>query len=199
MGVIKGTNETPPHWLGTDQSGLDIFSRLIAAPRTDITIALAGALVSLALGTLIGLTTGFYRNWMTELVMRISDVPGVSGFHHRDASGDALRTLVSNIVIALALVYTPIFVRLTRAEVMSQSARGYVEAARAAGNRPWIIADQAHPAELDGSGVGADLRHHRLRDHPDGGLSFVGAGVRRADPQWGLMISTGASQLILGE
>src|SRR6478752_3935548 len=67
LGTIRGTNETPPHWLGTDASGLDIFSRLIAAPRTDITIALAGALLSLALGTLIGLATGYYRNWMTEI------------------------------------------------------------------------------------------------------------------------------------
>ena len=74
VGVIRGTNETPPHWLGTDQSGLDVFSRVIAAPRTDITIALAGALLSLALGTILGLIAGFYRNWATEIVMRVSDV-----------------------------------------------------------------------------------------------------------------------------
>ena len=106
---------------------------------------------------------------------------------------------VSNIVIALALVYTPIFVRLTRAEVMSQSTRGYVEAARAAGNRPWIIAvkhilpNSMVPALVQTSvtiGFAIILT---------AGLSFVGAGVRPPTPEWGLMISLGASQLILGE
>jgi peptide/nickel transport system permease protein len=200
LGTIRGTNETPPHWLGTDASGLDIFSRVIAAPRTDITIALAGALLSLALGTLIGLAAGFYRNWMTELVMRVSDVLQafpvfITAMLLVTLSG---RSIV-NIVIALALVYTPIFIRLTRAEVMSQSARGYVEAARAAGNRPLMIAlkhilpNSMVPALVQTSvtiGFAIILT---------AGLSFVGAGVRPPTPEWGLMISQGASQLILGE
>jgi peptide/nickel transport system permease protein len=200
LGVIQGTNETPPHWFGTDQSGLDVFSRLIAAPRTDITIALAGALLSLALGTMIGLATGFYRNWVTEAVMRVSDVLQafpvfITAMLLVTLSGRS----VVNIVIALALVYTPIFVRLTRAEVMSQSARGYVEAARAAGNRPWVIAvkhilpNSMVPALVQTSvtiGFAIILT---------AGLSFVGAGVRPPTPEWGLMISLGASQLILGE
>src|SRR6478609_7173829 len=200
LGTIRGTNETPPHWLGTDASGLDIFSRLIAAPRTDITIALAGALLSLALGTLIGLASGYYRNWMTEIVMRISDVLQafpvfITAMLLVTLSGRS----VVNIVIALALVYTPIFVRLTRAEVMSQSARGYVEAARAAGNRPLMIAlkhilpNSMVPALVQTSvtiGFAIILT---------AGLSFVGAGVRPPTPEWGLMISQGASQLILGE
>jgi peptide/nickel transport system permease protein len=200
LGTIRGTNETPPHWLGTDASGLDIYSRLIAAPRTDITIALAGALLSLALGTLIGLAAGFYRNWMTELVMRISDVLQafpvfITAMLLVTLSGRS----VVNIVIALALVYTPIFIRLTRAEVMSQSARGYVEAARAAGNRPLMIAlkhilpNSMVPALVQTSvtiGFAIILT---------AGLSFVGAGVRPPTPEWGLMISQGASQLILGE
>jgi len=200
LGTIRGTNETPPHWLGTDASGLDIFSRLIAAPRTDITIALAGALLSLALGTLVGLAAGFYRNWITEIVMRISDVLQafpvfITAMLLVTLSGRS----VVNIVIALALVYTPIFVRLTRAEVMSQSARGYVEAARAAGNRPLMIAfkhilpNSMVPALVQTSvtiGFAIILT---------AGLSFVGAGVRPPTPEWGLMISQGASQLILGE
>jgi peptide/nickel transport system permease protein len=200
LGTLMGTNETPPHWLGTDQSGLDVYSRLIAAPRTDITIALVGALLSLALGTLIGLVTGFYRNWATEIVMRISDVLQafpvfITAMLLVTLSGRS----VINIVIALALVYTPIFVRLTRAEVMSQAARGYVEAARAAGNRPWMIAikhilpNSMVPALVQTSvtiGFAIILT---------AGLSFVGAGVRPPTPEWGLMISLGASQLILGE
>lgn len=200
LGTIMGTNETPPHWLGTDQSGLDVFSRLIAAPRTDITIALVGALLSLALGTMIGLVTGFYRNWATEIVMRISDVLQafpvfITAMLLVTLSGRS----VTNIVIALALVYTPIFVRLTRAEVMSQSARGYVEAARAAGNRPWIIAvKHVLPNSMVPSLVQTSVTIG-FAIILTAGLSFVGAGVRPPTPEWGLMISLGASQLILGE
>jgi len=200
LGTIRGTNETPPHWLGTDASGLDVFSRLIVAPRTDITIALVGALLSLALGTIIGLVTGFYRNWATEIAMRVSDVLQafpvfITAMLLVTLSGRS----AGNIVLALALVYTPIFVRLTRAEVMSQSARGYVEAARAAGNRPIMIAlkhilpNSMVPALVQTSvtiGFAIILT---------AGLSFVGAGVRPPTPEWGLMISNGAAQLILGE
>lgn len=200
LGTVRGSNETPPHWLGTDSSGLDVFSRLIVAPRTDITIALVGALLSLALGTVIGLVTGFYRNTATEVVMRVSDVLQAFPVF---ITAMLLVTLSGrssgNIVLALALVYTPIFVRLTRAEVMSQAARGYVEAARAAGNRPLMIAlkhilpNSMVPALVQTSvtiGFAIILT---------AGLSFVGAGVRPPTPEWGLMISNGAAHLILGE
>ena len=200
LGTIRGTNETPPHWLGTDASGLDVFSRLIVAPRTDIAIALAGALISLALGTLIGLVTGFYRTWATEVVMRISDVLQAFPVFITAMMLVALAGRSSiNIVIALVLVYTPIFVRLTRAEVMSQSARGYVEAARAAGNRPIVIAlKHVLPNSLIPSIVQSSATVG-FAIILTAGLSFVGAGVRPPTPEWGLMISNGASQLILGE
>ena len=71
---MSGQREAPPHWFGTDQSGLDVFSRVISAPRADMTIALGGALISLVIGTFLGLLAGFYRNWATEFMMRISDV-----------------------------------------------------------------------------------------------------------------------------
>lgn len=199
-GSITGTNATPPHWFGTDHAGLDIFSRLISAPRTDMTIALIGALFSLFLGTMLGLAAGFYRNWATELLMRVSDVLQafpvfITAMLLVTLSGRS----TANIVLALSLVYTPIFIRLTRAEVMAQSARGYVEAARAAGNRPIMIAlkhilpNSMVPALVQTSvtiGFAIILT---------AGLSFVGAGVRPPTPEWGLMISQGAQNLILGE
>jgi len=195
-----GKLERPVHWLGTDQSGLDVFSRLISAPRTDMTIALVGALFSLFLGTLLGLLAGFYRNWATELLMRISDVLQAFPVF---ITAMLLVTLSGrstfNIVLALTLVYTPIFVRLTRAEVMAQAARGYVEAARAAGNRPIMI---AFKHILPNSMVPSLVQTSATIGFAiilTAGLSFVGAGVRPPTPEWGLMISLGAPQLILGE
>lgn len=200
LGSLRGTNPAPPHWMGTDQSGLDIFSRVIAAPRTDMLIALAACVLSCVVGTLLGLLAGYRRNWATETLMRVSDVLQAFPVFITAMMLVALAgRSTANIVLALVLVYTPIFVRLTRAEVMSHMPRAYVEAARAAGNRGWTIAlRHVLPNCLTPSLVqsSATIGFAIILT---AGLSFVGAGVRPPSPEWGLMISQGAPQLILGE
>lgn len=199
-GQIRGTLDHPPHWMGTDASGYDIFSRVIAAPRTDLTIALAANLLSLAVGVFLGLVAGYWRNMATGLLMRVSDVMQsfpvfISAMVLVALAGRS----TANIVIALAFVYVPIYIRLTRAEVLSQTSRGFVEAARAMGRPELSIAlrhvlpNSLTPALIQSSvtiGFAILLT---------AGLSFVGAGVRPPTPEWGLMISTGANQIILGE
>ncbi len=200
VGWIGGTLEHPPHWMGTDASGYDVFSRVIAAPRTDLVIALLANALSLGVGVLLGLVAGYFRNWATELLMRVSDVMQsfpvfISAMVLVALAGRS----TANIVIALAFVYVPIYVRLTRAEVLAQSARGFVEAARAIGQPEIVIAlrhvlpNSLTPALIQSSvtiGFAILLT---------AGLSFVGAGVRPPTPEWGLMISTGANQIVLGE
>ena len=198
--TVSGAREAPPHWFGTDQSGLDVFSRVISAARADMTIALGGALVSLVIGTLLGLIAGFYRNWATEFMMRVSDVLQsfpvfITAMILVALSGRQ----TGNLVLALTLVYTPIFVRLTRAEVMAQSTRGYVQAALAVGNSRWTIAiKHVLPNSLVPSLVQMSVTIG-FAIILTAGLSFVGAGVRPPTPEWGSMISIGAQQLILGE
>ena len=199
-GWVAGTLEYPPHLMGTDVSGYDIFSRVIAAPRTDLMIALTANFLSLVVGVFLGLIAGYFRNFATELLMRVSDV--MQSFPVF-ISAMVLVTLAgrstSNIIIALAFVYIPIYIRLTRAEVLSQKSRGFVEAARAMGNSEIAIAlchvlpNSLTPALIQSSvtiGFAILLT---------AGLSFVGAGVRPPTPEWGLMISTGANTIILGE
>lgn len=199
-GVFAGTLEHHPHWMGTDANGFDVFSRVIAAPRVDLTIALAANGLSLLLGVTLGLVAGYFRNLATEALMRVSDVLQsfpvfISAMILVALAGRS----TANIVLALALLYTPIYVRLTRAEVMAQKVRGFVEAARAMGNPEWVVAfrhvlpNALMPALIQASvtiGFAILLT---------AGLSFVGAGVRPPAPEWGLMISTGANQIILGE
>jgi peptide/nickel transport system permease protein len=198
--TLTGRIEATPHWFGTDASGFDVFSRVISAPRVDLTIALAANGLSLVLGLFLGLLAGYFRNILTETLMRVSDVLQsfpvfISAMILVALAGRS----TGNIVIALALLYTPIYIRLTRAEVMSQKVRGYVEAARAMGNTELTVAlrhvlpNSLAPALIQSSvtiGFAILLT---------AGLSFVGAGVRPPAPEWGLMISTGANQIILGE
>jgi peptide/nickel transport system permease protein len=198
--AITTDMEKPPHWFGTDSSGLDIFSRTISAPRTDMTIALASAGISLVIGTFLGLIAGFYKNWATELLMRTSDL--LQAFPVFITAMILVALTGRNtfiIVLALAFVYTPIFVRLTRAEVLGQRTRGYGEAARAVGNSEWVVAIRhVLPNSLVPSLVQTSTTIG-FAILLTSGLSFVGAGVRPPTPEWGLMIALGAPQMILGE
>ena len=198
--TVSGQLERPPHWFGTDQSGLDVFSRVISAPRADMSIALGGALISLFLGTFLGLIAGFYRNWASELMMRVSDVLQAFPVFITAMILVALAGReTGNLVLALVLVYTPIFIRLTRSEVMGQSARGYVQAAWAVGNSSFKIAvKHVLPNSLVPSLVQLSVTVG-FAIILTAGLSFVGAGVRPPTPEWGIMISIGAQQLMLGE
>lgn len=197
---LSGQLDQPPHWFGTDASGFDLFSRVISAPRVDLTIALAANGLSLLVGVFLGLIAGYYRNVLTEGMMRVSDVLQsfpvfISAMILVALAG---RSTV-NIVIALALLYTPIYIRLTRAEVLSQRVRGYVEAARALGNTEFTIATRhVLPNSLAPALIQASVTIG-FAILLTAGLSFVGAGVRPPAPEWGLMISTGANQIILGE
>jgi peptide/nickel transport system permease protein len=188
------------HWLGTDASGFDVFSRVISAPRIDLMIAVLANGFALLLGVPIGLLTGYFRNPATETVMRVSDVVQsfpvfISAMILVALAGQSM----VNIIAALSVLYAPIYVRLTRAEVMSQKARGMVEAARALGASEISIAIRhVLPNSLGPTLVQSSVTIG-FAILLTSGLSFVGAGVRPPAPEWGLMIATGANEIVLGE
>ena len=174
---------------------------MIAAPRTDVAIARRAQISHRStLGSLLGLLAGFARPWIGGSVMRISDL--IQAFPVF-ITGMILVTLAGRsnmtIVLTLAFLYTPIYVRLTRSEVLSQRHRGFVDAARALGKSESFIAlrhvlpNAMAPALIQASvTIGFAILM-------TAGLSFVGAGVRPPTPEWGLMIASSANELIQGE
>lgn len=198
--VVSGAPHEPIHWFGTDATGLDVFSRVVAAPRTDVMIAVSANALSLVLGTLLGLAAGMLRPWAGGLVMRVSDL--VQAFPVF-ITGMILVTLAGRsngtIILTLALLYTPIYVRLTRSEVVTQSRRGFVDASRALGRSGlWVATRHVLPNALAPSLIQASVTIG-FAILMTAGLSFVGAGVRPPTPEWGLMIASGADQLVQGE
>jgi peptide/nickel transport system permease protein len=198
--VIAGQPHEPIHWFGTDSAGLDIFSRVLAAPRADVSIALGANIFSLVLGSLLGLLAGTARPWLGALVMRISDL--IQAFPVF-ITGMILVTLAgrsnTTIVMTLALLYTPIYVRLTRSEVLTQRHRGFVDAARALGRgEAWIALTHVLPNALAPAMIQASVTIG-FAILMTAGLSFVGAGVRPPTPEWGLMIAAGADGIVQGE
>ena len=172
------------HWMGTDASGLDVFSQVISAPRTDVVLAVSAALVSSVLGTLIGLTAGYFRTWWAEVVMRISDVIQAFPVFSLGMMLVALSGRnTGNLIVALSLLYTPIFIRLTRAEVLTQRNRSYVESARDGELR---MEDRVSPCtpELTRTVIDPTLCHRGVRHLADrrpllrwGWCSTANAGV----------------------
>ena len=149
--ALRGDLASSPHWFGTDFYGLDVFSRVIAAPRTDLTIALGGALLSMLVGTVLGVLVACFPGWWSEALMRFSDVlQSFPVFIIAMVLVALAGRQTGNIVLALCLVYTPIFLRLTRAEALVQARRGYVEAARVAGGGRAYIAWRHVLVDTDG-------------------------------------------------
>lgn len=198
--VLTGAPQEPVHWFGTDSTGLDIFSRVIAAPRTDVAIAVGANALSLIAGTLLGLAAGTMRPWLAALLMRVSDL--IQAFPVF-ITGMVLVTMAGRsngtIILTLALLYTPIYIRLTRSEVVVQARRGFVDASRALGrSEGWIALRHVLPNALAPSLIQASVTIG-FAILMTAGLSFVGAGVRPPTPEWGLMIAAGADQLVQEE
>jgi peptide/nickel transport system permease protein len=189
-----------PHWFGTDAAGYDIFSRVIVAARTDLVIALAANVLSFAIGALLGLAAGYGRGVGAALLVRASDLlQSFPVFITAMILVALAGRSWANIVAAMVLVYAPIYLRLTRSEALTVRDRGFIEAARASGvgeariALTHVLPNALRPALIQSSvtiGFAILLT---------AGLSFVGAGVRPPTPEWGLMIATGAGQIVLGD
>jgi peptide/nickel transport system permease protein len=194
------------HWLGTDISGMDIFSRVIFSARIDLEIAVLGTLLSLAIGAPLGLVAGYFAStrgfwsWFSEATMRTADVlQAFPVFVLAIALVAALGQSARNVIFAIAFVNAPIYLRLLRTQALSLRERRFVEAARVSGNselrivRRHILPNAMAPALVQ---LSVNMGWAVLLT---AGLSFVGAGVRVPTPEWGSMIAVGAQNMITGQ
>lgn len=188
------------HYFGTDQSGMDVFSRVLYAPRIDLTIALVSTALSLIFGVGTGLVVGYWENPLTESVLRVADLlQAFPVFVLAMALVSVTGQKMINVIIVVALLNAPIFMRLMRSGVLSTKKNTYIEAARCSGNSDMrivfrhILPNIINPAIAQASicfGQAILLTS---------GLSFIGAGVPVPTAEWGAMIAVGAPTIILGE
>ncbi|QJP14108.1 ABC transporter permease [Starkeya sp. ORNL1] len=187
------------HWFGTDVSGMDIYARVVYATRINLLISITAVAFAFVVGVPIGLLIGFYRGWLSSLVMRLFDfIQSFPVFVLGMALVSVMGQEIWNVAIVLAVLFIPMFARVIRAEVLSLRERPFVGAARCSGATDFsimfrhILPNALTPAIVQISiSVGLAILL-------TAGLSFVGAGVRMPTPEWGLMVSTGAQQMILG-
>lgn len=194
---------TPPsaaHWFGTDQLGRDILSRVMAAARLDIGIALAAVGLSFGIGSLLGTWAGYFGGWVDRIVGRILDtIMAFPLFVLAMGIVAALGNSVDNIIYATAIINLPLYARVVRSEVLVLRQAGYVEAARLVGNSDWqIMGVHLFPNVLPVMMVHISLNMGWAILNA-AGLSFIGLGVRPPTPEWGIMVAEGATNIISGE
>jgi peptide/nickel transport system permease protein len=193
----------PPSWAhpaGTDQLGRDVLSRIIAATRLDLLIALSAVSLSFVAGAVIGAVCGYAGGRVDRAVGRFVDVVmAFPLFVLAMAMVAALGNRVENIVIATAIINLPFYIRFARAEVNVRRDAGWVEAARAGGEGHLsVILRYLLPNVLPAMAVQISLNLGWAILNA-AGLSFIGLGVRPPTPEWGILVAEGARFITTGK
>lgn len=188
------------HLFGTDESGMDIFSRCIYAIRIDVLIGVSGTLISLLLGIPLGLIAGYFEKYTGQIILRSADLlQAFPVFIFAMALVAILGNKVENIIFAIAFLNIPIYMRFVRAEVIALKGRPFIEAAQCAGKSNFqIMFKDLLPNSVRSALVQASINIGGAI-LITAGLSFIGAGVRVPTPEWGSMISIGAPLIISGQ
>jgi peptide/nickel transport system permease protein len=182
---------TVAHLFGSDELGRDVLSRVIWGTRASILAGVVSVSISLALGVPIGMAAGYLGRWVDALISRITDAMLACPFLILAIALAAfLGPSLTNAMIAIGISATPVFIRLTRAQVLSAKSEDYVEAARALGNPhlrialrhifPNIVAPLIVQATL---AIAAAVI-------AEASLSFLGLGQQPPAPSWGSMLNT---------
>ncbi len=188
------------HWMGTDAMGMDILSRVIHAARVDLYIAVMAVLLAAVIGSIYGAISAFYGGLLDEFMMRALDsfqaFPSILlGLAIAAALGPSLR----NVIIVLVVVNVPMYARLVRSQILYLREETFVDAARTVGNsNARIMFRHLLPNSLSPVYVQASL-NVGWSVLMAASLSFLGLGIQAPDPEWGVMISQGARQMVVGD
>jgi peptide/nickel transport system permease protein len=182
---------SPGHWLGTDELGRDLFTRLIYGGRLSLLLGVAPVAFAFGIGATVGLFAGYVGGRVDMLVMRTLDVfyafPSVL---LAVAVAGALGPGMNNSLIALTLVFVPQVVRIAESATTQVRNLDYIDAARMSGAGPWsiirvhVLRNVLGPVFVYATGLVS------VSMILGSGLSFLGLGVRPPEPEWGLMLNT---------
>jgi peptide/nickel transport system permease protein len=178
------------HWLGTDRMGSDIYSRLLFGARITILIGVIAVGAALVVGVPVGLVAGYYHTWVSDLLMRVSDIfLAVPQVVLAIAIAQTLGPSLPNVILALSATYWPWFARVVYAETRSLQKEVFVESTAALGASPirltvlHVLPNIASPIIVRASiGMGFTILTAAA-------LGFLGLGPPPPTPEWGRTIA----------
>jgi peptide/nickel transport system permease protein len=188
--------DAPPHFLGTDQLGRDVLSRLIFGARISLGVGILTALVSGSVGVTLGLIAGFYRGWLDDLIMRLVDLQmSVPGLLLALFVLYALGPSVPNLVLVMVITRWMVYARITRGMMLSLRERPFVEAARAIGcsDRRLMLVHML-PNVFSPIIVLATLEIATMM-LALAALDFLGFGIQPPESSWGLILAQGRESI----
>jgi len=187
------------HWFGTDAVGSDIFSRTISAGRTDVFYTVIAVAIALVIGSAWGALAGFFGGWFEAVTLRLLEV--VQAFPSLLMALLIISVLgpgTLNVILVVAIIPIPDFVRLARAEVLTKKTWQFAEAARMVGNRPLVVLfkhlmpNSWRPllayASISAAWVCGNIA----------ALGFIGVGIQPDAVEWGSMIARGQADVVSG-
>ncbi|OJA82994.1 nickel transporter permease [Burkholderia ubonensis] len=188
---------SPSHWLGTDQLGRDILSRLIGGSRLTLGIALLVVAIVVPIGLAIGTTAGYVGGFVDSVLMRITDVAlAFPKIVLALAFAAALGPGVINAVVAISITAWPAYARLARAETIRIAQADYIHAAWLQGaSGPRILLRYIVPLCMSSVIVRATLDMACII-LTVAGLGFLGLGAQPPSPEWGFMVASGRNVLL---
>ncbi len=182
------------HWLGTDALGRDVLTRTLYGARYSIAISLIVVICSVVIGSLVGAIAGFFGGWIDSILMRIVDItlsfpPVLLAMAVAASLGPGLQ----NAAIAVIAVWWPVYARLMRGQVLDVISRDHIEAARAGGASSYrLLTKHILPLSWTPTIISATMDFGQVVLLA-ASLSFIGLGAQPPSPEWGAMISDGAT------
>ncbi|KRE01434.1 peptide ABC transporter permease [Bosea sp. Root381] len=180
------------YWLGSDELGRDLLSRIIYGTRVSLLVAVLSVLLSGAFGTALGLIAGYRRGWVETAVMRVADVfLSIPAVLLAIITVAVLGPSLVNVVLVLALTRWPRYARVAHAQTLATAGMAYVENAVLAGGGNARILFRHILPNIAGTLIVVATLEFGLMVLFEAGLSFLGLGVQPPTASWGSMLSTG--------